>query len=152
MCINSLTAESWWQINEVWNANKINIGLCSDHKQFVPIKCKSSNHQNQVQCRNKEFFCTNILEFDHLNVATIKQRRVIALIWQAFVSDRIMSVIQQLKDAGGITALETLLNETLIHTAPARIVFSSVGAGLLLSYIYSQLTHKVNLLSIFVKI
>ena len=63
-----------------------------------------------------------------------------------------MSVIQQLKDAGGITAIETLLNETLIQTAPARIVFSSVGAGLLLSYIYSQLTHKVNLLSILVKI
>ena len=63
-----------------------------------------------------------------------------------------MSVIQQLKDAGGITTIETLLNEYLIQTAPARIVFSSIGAGLLLSYIYSQLTHKVNHLSIFVQI
>jgi len=55
---------------------------------------------------------------------------------------RIMSVIQQLKDAGGITAIETLLNESLIHTTPTRIVLSSVGVGVFLSYIYSQLTHK----------
>ena len=98
-----------------------------------------------MQCRNKEFFFVqNIFYFNDLLVETSEQLRIIFLISKSLVFDRIMSIIQQLKDAGGITAIETLLNESLIHTAPARIVLSSVGVGVFLSYIYSQLTHKVS--------
>ena len=54
-----------------------------------------------------------------------------------------MLSLQQLKDAGGITAIELALNERLKDTAPAKIVLSTVGASLVFAYIYSQLTHKV---------
>ena len=100
-----------------------------------------------MHCRNGElFFVQNILSFDQIKIEIREQLRINALISQTLVSFRIMSVIQQLKDAGGITAIETLLNESLIQTAPARIVLSSVGVGVFLSYIYSQLTHKVNII------
>ena len=52
-------------------------------------------------------------------------------------------IIQQLKDAGGVTAVEVALNERLRNTAPAKIVFSTIGASLAFAYIYSQFTHKV---------
>ena len=51
--------------------------------------------------------------------------------------------IQQLKDAGGISALELALNEQLRDTSPAKIVLSTVGASLFVAYLYSQITHKV---------
>lgn len=52
-------------------------------------------------------------------------------------------VIQQIKDVGGITAIEAALNEKLRNTAPAKIVVTTIGASLAFAYIYSQLTHKV---------
>ena len=54
-----------------------------------------------------------------------------------------MLTIQQLKDAGGITAIELALNERLKNTPPTSIVLSTVGASLVFAYIYSQLRHKV---------
>ena len=54
-----------------------------------------------------------------------------------------MLTLQQLKDAGGLTAIELALNERLNNTPPAKIVISTIGASLVFAYVYSQLTHKV---------
>ena len=55
----------------------------------------------------------------------------------------IMLTLQQLKTAGGLSAIESALNERLKNSTPSKIVFSTIGASLIFAYVYSQLTHKV---------
>jgi len=54
----------------------------------------------------------------------------------------IMLPLTQLKDVGGITALESALNERLRNASPSNVVFSTIGATLAFAYVYSQLTHR----------
>ena len=51
---------------------------------------------------------------------------------------------KQLKDIGGITAIQLALNERLKNTSPSSVVFSTVGATLMFAYVYSQITHRVS--------
>ena len=56
-----------------------------------------------------------------------------------------MLPLTQLKDVGGITALESALNERLRNASPSNVVFSTIGATLAFAYVYSQLTHRVSI-------
>ena len=51
---------------------------------------------------------------------------------------------KQLKDIGGITAIQLALNERLKNASPSSVVFSTVGATLMFAYVYSQITHRVS--------
>ena len=55
-----------------------------------------------------------------------------------------MLPLKQLKDIGGITAIQLSLNERLKNTSPSSVVFSTVGATLMFAYVYSQITHRVS--------
>ena len=55
-----------------------------------------------------------------------------------------MLPLKQLKDIGGITAIQLSLNERLKNASPSSVVFSTVGATLMFAYVYSQITHRVS--------
>ena len=55
-----------------------------------------------------------------------------------------MLPVKQLKDIGGITAIQLFLNERLKNASPSSVVFSTVGATLMFAYVYSQITHRVS--------
>ena len=55
-----------------------------------------------------------------------------------------MLPLKQLKDMGGITAIQLSLNERLKNASPSSVVFSTVGATLMFAYVYSQITHRVS--------